>query len=317
MSTVAVPSFEEYLGHLARLSVHADPTMSTPEADRIRTASASLARLEEVTLDSLTTWVSGHAADADVLALTVGLTQEKRNTNLKAHFGTSGLLTLARTRARELVEWLDAEFGLLESLLRQRDRTYGFGDILVARAGSRVTAQAAGASGRRLEDQIEAIALDLGLTVRTRTRFTGRHGRHAPCDLLVVDEAGTHHIAVAAKGFDSTGSKLTDAVREIEDMSDVREPRQYVMAVIDGIGWKNRQADLRRIHRLWETRRIDGMFTMGTLADFRRELLRAARRLDLLAEADRSPDPATGRVAEEGAVAGFPAHEPDASRVRE
>jgi len=67
--------------------------------------------------------------------------------------------------------------------------------------------------------------------------------------------------AVAAKGFDSTGSKLTDAVREIEEMADVRQARQFIMAVIDGrgdgrrppsqaihhgghrrIGWKNRKA---------------------------------------------------------------------------
>ena len=60
---------------------------------------------------------------------------------------------------------------------------------------------------------------------------------------------GNAAIAVAAKGFDSTGSKLTDAVREIEEMADVRLPRQFIMAVIDGIGWKSRQSDLRRIYR--------------------------------------------------------------------
>jgi len=31
-----------------------------------------------------------------------------------------------------------------------------------------------------------------------------------------------------------------------------------VIAVIDGIGWKSRQADLRRIHALWETWQVDG-----------------------------------------------------------
>ncbi len=43
-------------------------------------------------------------------------------------------------------------------------------------------------------------------------------------------------IAVAAKGFDSTGSKLTDSVREVEAMADVRLPTQFIMVVIDGIG---------------------------------------------------------------------------------
>jgi hypothetical protein len=89
-------------------------------------------------------------------------------------------------------------------------------------------------------------------------------------------------IIVAAKGFNSTGSKLTDAVTEIERMAEVRTPTQYVFAAIDGIGWKSRQADLRRIHRLWVDRRIDGMFALTTLDQFRVELEGAARRLGLL-----------------------------------
>jgi hypothetical protein len=91
-------------------------------------------------------------------------------------------------------------------------------------------------------------------------------------------------IAVAAKGFDSTGSKLTDAVREIEEMADVRQPRQFIMAVIDGIGWKSRIADLKRIHHLWVQHQIDGMYTMATMAMFQADLTEAARLRGLLPE---------------------------------
>lgn len=89
-------------------------------------------------------------------------------------------------------------------------------------------------------------------------------------------------IAVAAKEFDSTGSKLTDAVREIEEMADVRLSRQFVIAVVDGIGWKSRQADLRRIFTLWENRQIDGMYTLATLGAFRADIEEAARLRGLL-----------------------------------
>jgi len=101
-------------------------------------------------------------------------------------------------------------------------------------------------------------------------------GYTAPCD-LVVPNSDDAQIVVAAKGFDSTGSKLTDAVREIEEMADVRLPRQFVIAVIGGIGWKSHQADLRRIHNLWVTKQIDGMYTLATLAQFRHDLEDAAR----------------------------------------
>jgi hypothetical protein len=76
--------------------------------------------------------------------------------------------------------------------------------------------------------------------------------------------------------------KLTDAVREIEEMADVRMPRQFIMAVIDGIGWKNRVNDLRRIYTLWERQQINGMYTLATLATFRRDLQQAGRLRGLL-----------------------------------
>lgn len=276
-----VPTFDEYLSTLGRLSAHVDPMLTSPEAERIRDACASLANLTEISVASLSDWAQANPKNADVLALAVGLTQERMQNVLRHEFDTSGILTLARKRPVELVTWLDAEYNLVPTVAVQRRREFLFGDVLVARAGSRVIATTAGVSGRKVEDEIEAIALSLGLEVQTRTRFEGRHGRTAPCDLLIV-EGATQHIAVAAKGFDSTGSKLTDAVREIEEMADVRKPTQFIMAVIDGIGWKSRQADLRRIHDLWKSDQIDGVYTLVTLDRFRDDLESAARRLGLI-----------------------------------
>ncbi|NCL78249.1 hypothetical protein AIIKEEIJ_06225 [Rhodococcus sp. YH1] len=65
-------------------------------------------------------------------------------------------------------------------------------------------------------------------------------------------------------------------------MADVRLPRQFMIAVIDGIGWKSRQADLRRIHQLWVDQQIDGMYTLATLDRFRHDLEDAARLRRLL-----------------------------------
>lgn len=180
-----------------------------------------------------------------------------------------------------MVAWFDSEYDVLRLLTVQLRRQYEFADVLVARAGSRVTATEAGKSGRRVEDEIEAIVQDLGLPYETRTRFTGRHDRTAPCDLVIPNNHEAQ-IVVAAKGFDSTGSKLTDAVREIEEMAEVRLPRQFVLVVIDGIGWKSRVADLRRIHALWANQQIDGMYTLATLDQFRDELEEASRLRHLL-----------------------------------
>ncbi|GAA2837136.1 DpnII family type II restriction endonuclease [Kribbella solani] len=270
-----IPTFEEYLETLGRLTAHVDPTAATPHAAELKEAAASLEQISGITLDSLTRWAHDHPAWVPALGLAVGLSQEKLKNSLKDKFGTSSWNLLAKDQPRRLIEMMDQEFDLIRLVTVQRDKVYGFGDILVARAGTRATAVRAGASGRKVEDEIEAIAHDIGLACETRTRFVGRNNRDAPCD-LVIPGAADAAIVVAAKGFDSTGSKLTDAVREIEEMADVRLPHQFVYAVIDGIGWKSRRRDLQRIHKLWESQQINGMYTLATLDQFRADVEDAA-----------------------------------------
>ena len=273
---MSIPTFESYVSSLGRMSAHVDPTATSAATVDIQAAAASLGDLVEVDEGTLEQWVTQHPAWVPVLGLAVGLSQEKLKNSLRHAFDTSSWMTLARTNPGGLVAYLNEDLDLVNLLRAQRGLTYSFGDVLVARAGTRVSAIRAGVSGRRLEDEIESIARDLGLECDTRTRFVGRNSRTAPCD-LVIPSANEPAIVVAAKGFDSTGSKLTDAVREIEEMADVRLPRQTVMAVIDGIGWKSRQSDLKRIYALWESDQIDGMYTLSSLGDFRSDLEEAAR----------------------------------------
>lgn len=269
------PSFEDYLAQLGHLTTHVDPLLPSAESAALHAAAASLRELAVVDVGTLVEWVRRHPDWAHALGFAVGLSQEKLKNALRHHLDTSGVRTLARSRPAEFVRLLEEEFDLIRSLTAQRSRSYNFGDILVARSGARSTAMRAGASGRRLEDEIEAVAISLGLPYQTRTRFTGRRGRTGSCDLVVPDSRDAV-VVVAAKGFDSTGSKLTGAVREIEEMAEVRTPRQFVLAVVDGIGWKSRQADLRRIFQLWETEQIDGLYTLASLDRFRRDLWEAA-----------------------------------------
>ena len=232
---------------------------------------------------SLESFIADDPDAVPVLGLAVGLTREKLKNVLRHHLSSSGWVTIARERPNELIAMLDNNYDLVRLLADQLPRTYDLGDILVARAGTRRTATDAGATGRRIEDEIERVAKDLGLPCATRTRFEGRNGLTAPCDLAIPAGGAEAKIVVAAKGFDSTGSKLTDAVREVEEMAEKRLPSQYVMAAVDGIGWKSRVKDLRRIHDLFESKQIDGLYTLAALGTFRADLENAATRLGLLA----------------------------------
>lgn len=268
--------FEEYVASLGRLTAVIDPTASTPEASDIQDAVASLKALSSVNLDSLTAWSLSHPEQTYVFALVVGLSREKLRNHLRNWFHTASWRKAALEQGDEFIEKLDEEFDLLRLLRTQLQSSYTFGDVLVARAGTRATATTAGQSGRKIEDEIEAIAQSLKLPYVPRGRFEGRNGRTAPADLAVPDIGRDCVIAVAAKGFDSTGSKLSDAVREIEEMADARTGGQVAMAVVDGIGWKGRVADLKRLWDLWNTGEIDGLYTLASLDQFKHDLDRFA-----------------------------------------
>lgn len=282
MMTSALPSFAAYVASLSELGNPFDPTVPTAESEEIRAVAAQLAALATIDRASLTAFVADNPDAVPVLGLAVGLTREKLRSALRHHLQTAGWTKLARRRSADLVALLDDRYDLVRLVGDQRNRIYDFGDVLVARAGTRRTATAAGAAGRRVENEIEAVARELGLPCHTRTRFEGRGGQTAPCDLAIPGGGADARIVAAAKGFDSTGSKLTDAVREVEEMADKRLPTQYVMAAVDGIGWKNRVNDLRRIYDLRAANRIDGLYTLAALAEFRADLRDAGRRLGLL-----------------------------------
>ncbi|MEJ1113839.1 hypothetical protein WBN73_05520 [Paenarthrobacter sp. CCNWLY172] len=277
-----IPSLDDYMATLGSQSAHPIPTRESPEGINIKLAAAELAELRVISQESLTDWISTRPRHVETLGLALGLSKEKLLNNLRHKLGTSGYTVLTRERPQDLIAYLDESFGLVAQLHAQLQREYDFGDVLVARAGSRAVAKRATVAGRNLEDEIEEIAKTLGLPYVLRGTFIGANGVEAPYDLAIPGAGADAEIVVAAKGFDSTGSKLSDAVREIEAMAAARRPNQYVMAVIDGIGWIRRRSDLARIHRLWRNRAIEGMYTRATLDHFQADLFTAANRCGLL-----------------------------------
>lgn len=275
-------TFDDYVDSLSQLSNPFDPTVPTAESEEIRTIASALATLGSVSRGSLSSFIQDDPEAVPVLGAAVGLTREKLKNVLRHHLGSAGWITLARDRPADVIDMLDEHYEVVRLVEDQRARTYDFGDVLVARAGTRRTATDAGATGRRVEDEIEQVAIDLGLPSKTRTRFIGRNGLSAPCDLAIPAGGSEALIVVAAKGFDSTGSKLTDAVREVEEMAEKRLPTQFVMAAIDGIGWKSRIRDLRRIYDLYTSQQIDGIYTLEGLGQFRIDLEAAGKRLSLI-----------------------------------
>jgi hypothetical protein len=279
--------FNEFISSLTNLTrpSREDPAMQAQAAELVE----QLRAMGPPTRAGLEAFVAAHPDSVPLLATCAGLAQEQLKNQLSHYLGSAGWTTLARSRPAELIGLLDGEFGLVAKLTEQLARNWSFADVLLERhLWSRRTAAHAVGQGRRVEDYVEEVARRMGITYQLRTRFTGRNVA-APCDLAIPEGGPKARVVVAMKGFNSTGSKLSDAVREVEAMAQARAPSQYVFAVVDGIGWRNRQADLRRIHALWDRREIDGLYTLAHLDRFEADLRAAADRLGLLKDAPALP----------------------------
>lgn len=278
---MTAPSFESYLKTLAPVSAH--PVAAEPQAlDLCIRATSALDAAAPVDAPKLAQIVAADPAIVPVLAAAVGFSQERLRTWLQGRFATAGWVQLGRTRSRELIEALDKDFGLVSVLGTQMEREWTWADVLARVMAPRQRAGDAVQQGRELEDAVQDVLERLRLPYLPRTRFEGTGGQTAPADFAIPSDGADALIAIGVKGFDSTGSKLGDAMREIEEMAKVRRPMQFIFVVADGHGWLRRQNDLRRIHGLWTANRVDGVYTQATLSDFSDAVAAAARRLDLI-----------------------------------
>lgn len=278
---MTIPSFDEYLASLSPVSTF--PAGGEPaDLDLCKRATEAIGLLVPLDVGTLAGAVGREPQLLPVLAAVAGLSQERFKTWLNANFDTAGWVTLGRTRAADVIAAMQEQFDILELLRQQSAREWTWADVLAQVMSPRSRAGSAIRQGRRLEDQVEAVINAVPLPFVARTRFVGTNAASAPADFAIPTGEEGALIAVAVKGFDSTGSKLTDAAREIEEMATIRKPGQFVFAVIDGHAWARRQNDLRRIHALWGTDRIEGLFNQQSLPGFQMALEDAARRLRLI-----------------------------------
>lgn len=278
---MSAPTFDAYVQSLGAVA----PAQIAAEPDALNLctrATATLVSLRPISPPKLAAAVAADPEIVPVLAAAAGQSQERFKGWLKQQFGTEGWVKLGRQRSTDLVAALDTHFGLLTLLEVQMEREWTWADVLARVMAPRQRAGSAIQQGRDLEDDVQEVIEDLSLAFTVRASFEGTAGQIAPADFAVPAGGSGALIAVAVKGFDSTGSKLTDARREIEEMAKVRRPTQFIFAIVDGIGWLRRRHDLQRIHTLWIENRIDGLYTRTTLPDFRTALTNASRRLDLI-----------------------------------
>jgi hypothetical protein len=179
--------------------------------------------------------------------------------------GWTALRALARRSPEEMARAL-VTIGMPGRIRAEVSRSWTIDDVLIDRYKlGRGRAIAGQSRGRGLENEVEAILRGIPVPFESRVTFTGAGGVTAKCDFAVPAREDPL-IVIEAKGYEATGSKLTDFLGDVLKIKQAKSYHMYLFIVTDGRGWLNRQSDLKRLIELHENGIVEMIYTRARLS---------------------------------------------------
>jgi hypothetical protein len=212
----------------------------------------------------------------DVCRLFIGKAQEPVAHEICAHLGRSSgnWADLKKSARRDPVRMAAVMVSLeLPGLIaHQLNRVWRAEDLLVERYQlTRGRAMSGQSRGRSLENDVDRVLAELGIPCEKRKTFTGREGKQAKCDFAIPSK-NHPKVVIESKGFEATGSKLTDFLGDVLKISEAKAYHMYFFVVTDGRGWHNRESDLKRLISFHHDGLIDMIYTRARLAELGRDV---------------------------------------------
>jgi hypothetical protein len=167
--------------------------------------------------------------------------------------------------------------GILEKMREAVGTPVTWRDVLVERLktgrGSAIKAQV---RGRFLEDKTEEIVKEVfGIGhYNARCRFVGADGQEDEKADFAIPSKQDPRILLEVKAYGATGSKQTDILGDMARIVDKKRHDTTLLFVTDGITWKLRANDLRRLIDMQNQGKIARIYTSKMFPDLRQDLLR-------------------------------------------
>jgi hypothetical protein len=157
------------------------------------------------------------------------------------------------------------ELGIPEIIQQGILRKWRVEDVLIERYKmSRGRAIAGQRRGRDLEDEVESILQKTKVPFERGVTFVGKKGERAKCDFAIP--AKEHpNIVMETKGFEATGSKLTDFLGDVLKIGQAKDYHMYFFVITDGRGWFHRQSDLKKLVKYHDEGLVDMIYTRARL----------------------------------------------------
>ncbi len=209
-----------------------------------------------------------------VIRTFLGLSKDQFSASLAEALGEGG--TGLQRYKKDTVKFLTAltDLGLLDALVTEVKRPLHWTDTLVERLRSgRGSAISGQKRGRVAEDFAEATIKRVfgegGYEVRAT--FTGRNGVTAKFDFAIPNRSDPR-IVVESKGFGATGSKMSDVIGDVRAIIAAKRADTSFLFFTDGLTWKQRQSDLKKIIEHQNQGDITRIYTQSMAEQFEADL---------------------------------------------
>lgn len=167
--------------------------------------------------------------------------------------------------------------GTLEKMREIAGTPVTWRDILVERLktgrGSAIKAQT---RGKLLEDKTEEIVREVFAigNYDARCRFVGATGHGDEKADFAIPSKEDPRILIEVKAYGATGSKQTDILGDMERIFGKKRHDTTLLFVTDGVTWKLRPNDLRKLIEMQNRGHITRIYTSLMFPDLRQDLLR-------------------------------------------
>ena len=198
------------------------------------------------------------------IRLVLEMSKDEFEMALKAGLGSGGvgIKRYAKDGKAFISALLDMK--ILESLKTTVGKPVSWRDLLVERLkmgrGSAIKAQT---RGRYLEQFSEDIVKRVfsRAAYDVRCRFTGAGGTSTEKADFAIPSKEEPRILIEAKAYGATGSKQTDILGDIARIVGQKRSDTHLLLVTDGITWKMRLNDLRKLVEMQNTGLIARIYT--------------------------------------------------------
>ena len=226
------------------------------------------------TTEDVATLLEGNFNDGILICrLFLGMSKDQFVSVLRGIRGEAGIgVKCYRADRPEFIKDV-ASTGLLEAMAAEATRKARWSDVLVERLRSgRGSAISGQRRGRDVEDFAEAIVKKVfGKNFQVRCTFKGPRGQDAKCDFAIPSKTSAR-ILIESKGYGATGSKMTDILGDIRTIIAAKRPDTAFVFFTDGLTWKQRKSDLRKIVEFQNKGDITRIYTYAMAGQFETDL---------------------------------------------